>query len=153
MVSVICHKLWRTKCPRNFRPPLWMLPFISLFLLLRVTVRPSDAFGLKARLDKKGHFPPYIVGEVTPGIIYSGGNSSTLKIYFSHSVIFCLFLFAVVFLLKTSDAYRFNSSRLVCKIKIDQLFKHLTSKQTRSANSMSVLIFHTTHTMVLLPSE
>ena len=70
-----------------------MLPFISLFLLLRVTVRLSDAFGLKARLDKKGHFPPYGVGEVPPGIIYSGGNSSTLKIYFSHGVIF---IFVVV---------------------------------------------------------
>ena len=58
MISVICHKLWmiltilfcdllwriKINVPGlNFRPPHWILPFISLFLLLRVIVRPSDA--------------------------------------------------------------------------------------------------------------
>ena len=95
MIFVICHKLWGIKCPRNFWQPLWMLPFISLFLLLHVTVtrlvRPCDAFGLKARVNKKGKFPPCGVGKVPPRIIYVWGNSSTLKIYFSLCVTVWMF--------------------------------------------------------------
>ena len=119
---------------------------VCLFFCLSVAVRPSDALGLKARVDKKGEFPPCGVGKVPPSIIYVGGSSSTFKFYFSLCVNVC-------FLLKISDAYRFISFRLLCKTKIDKLFKHWTSKQTRSANSMSILTFRTTHAMVLLPSE
>ena len=94
MIFVVCHKLWRIKCPRNFLPPLWMLPFISLFLL-HVTVRPSDALGLKARVNKKKgrfFFSPCSVGEVTrPSIIYVGGNSATLELC---TLIFFIFFFA-----------------------------------------------------------
>ena len=36
---------------------------------------------------------------------------------------------------------------------MDRSWQRLTSKQTRSANSMLVLAFRTNHTMVLLPSE
>ena len=55
------------------------------------------AHRLKARVNKKGEFPPGGVGEVPPSIFYVGGNLSTLKIYFS--------LCVNVFLLKLSDAY------------------------------------------------
>ena len=49
-----------------------------------------DALGLKARVNNKGEFPPCGVGEVPPSIIYVGGISSTLKIYFSLCVnVFC----------------------------------------------------------------
>ena len=40
----------------------------------------SSALGLKARVNKKGEFPP---GGVPLCIIHVGGNSSTMKIYFS----------------------------------------------------------------------
>ena len=55
-------------------------------LLLHVTVRPSDALGLKALMvTKKGG-----VGKVPPSIIYVRRNSSTLKIYISLCVnVFC----------------------------------------------------------------
>ena len=49
-----------------------MLLFISLFLLLHV--RPSDALGLKAKVNKKGEFPPCGVGKVPQSIIYVGGG-------------------------------------------------------------------------------
>ena len=72
MIVVIYYKLWCIKCPRNFPLPLWMLLFISLFLLLHV--RPSDALGLKAKVNKKGEFPPCGVGKVPQSIIYVGGG-------------------------------------------------------------------------------
>ena len=75
-----CDLLWHIKCPaKNFRPPHWILPYPSLFLLLRVTVRPIRRClrpKSKATVNKKGEFP----------------NSSTLKIYFSLCVNFCLFV-------------------------------------------------------------
>ena len=43
----------------------------------------SSALGLKARVNKMGEFPP---GGVPLCIIHVGGNSSTLKIYFSFCV-------------------------------------------------------------------
>ena len=58
MIFVTCHKLWRIKCPRNFRPPLWMSPFTTFFLLVHIAVRPSDALGLKARVNQKSEFSP-----------------------------------------------------------------------------------------------
>ena len=60
---------------------------ITIYLLLFFS---SSAFGLKARVNKKGEFPPCGVGEVPPSIIYVWENSSTLKIYFSVCVnLFC----------------------------------------------------------------
>ena len=50
---------------------------------MSLTVRPSDALGLKARVNKEGEFPPGDVDKVPPSIIDVGGNLSTLKIYFS----------------------------------------------------------------------
>ena len=91
-----------------------MLLFISLFLLL-VSVRPSDALGLKAGVNKEGEFSPCGVGKVPPSIIYVVGKFVHLENL--------LFTLCECFLLKISDAYRFISFRLMCKTKMDKLFK------------------------------
>ena len=87
MIFVICHKLWmiltilfcdllwRIKCLRTDFPTASLDITVYQFVseVLRVTVRPSDALGLKARVNKKGEFPPCDVGEVPPSrIIYVG---------------------------------------------------------------------------------
>ena len=74
----------------NFRPPHWILPFISLFL--HVTVRRNYAL--------------YVVDKVPPGIIYAGGKFIHLEnLLFTLSVCVTVFLFC--FLLKISDTCRF----------------------------------------------
>ena len=93
LTILFCDLLWRIKCPRTDFPTASLDITVCQFVssqVLRVTVRPSDALGLKARVNKKGEFPPGGVGEVPPSIFYVGGNLSTLKIYFSLCVnIFC----------------------------------------------------------------
>ena len=108
---------------------------VCLFFCLSVAVRPSDALGLKARVNKKGEFPPCGVGQV-PQAQFMLGEICPPSNFTFHFV--WMFVFAKN---RWSDAYRFISFRLMCKTKIDKLFKHWTSKQTRSANSMSVLNF------------
>ena len=52
----------------NFRPPHhWILPvWVSLFLLLRVTVRPSDALIMhKSKSKQKGRISPHVVWAIS----------------------------------------------------------------------------------------
>ena len=50
----------------------------------------------------------------------------------------------LIFLIKINDTYWFICFWLMCKTKINKLFKHWTSKQTSSANNMSVLFIQPT---------
>ena len=65
MILVTCHKLWHIKCPRNFRPSLWMLQFMSLFPLLHVTVRPS-IIRPKSKGKQTGRISPMWCGRSSP---------------------------------------------------------------------------------------
>ena len=69
IIFVICHKLRGTfGC--------YHLSVCFFFFMLLLLVRTSNALGLKlvkARVNKKGKFPPCGVGKVPPSIIYVGG--------------------------------------------------------------------------------
>ena len=114
MIFVICHKLWmiltilfcdllwRIKCPRTDFPTASLDIIVCQFVssqVLRVTVRPSDALGLKATGKQKGRISPMWCGRSSPKHNLCWGKFVHLENL--------LFTLCECFLLKISDAYRF----------------------------------------------
>ena len=57
-IYVTCYGV-SLKCPSNFRQPLWLLPFISLFLLPFRTTHTIVLLPSELQASKTGHVFPY----------------------------------------------------------------------------------------------